>query len=778
METNKYGNVFLYKNIRETKNNTNLILVNDEIGLYNLLNYDKEGLVEIVGAKNQKVKPFFDIDQYHTDIDIQEFMNDLNIIFPNKKFKYCMRKPRQHMGKLKFSYRVYVIGVQISSQNILRIIEEYKLVEKYKGIDKQVYNKKGLLYIPMTKYKWYMNDAKPTEVPKLNLMDDANIFDCCASHIEEYYEDWDLKMPEVKVELKFEPKFFDDDVPYDGTFNFYEIASKLSVSRADDNDTWIKINITYINLYYRKIIPRAKLYEIIHMFSAKSSKYEEDTVDKVIDDYIKRYTTGKGYGIKYLLECLKTDDFEYYKSITTKDRTIESSNDDIGAASIVISHYKDVMIICKDVLYIKKDNIWIYNERPVDKLLIDMIGKLDIKFYGADGKRKYNYNKSVKNIKNCIIAIKANRTIINDKFYDNMIKYNKYYIPFNDGIYSFKEKKLYKYEELPNVNFTFNINRNFPIFNQLDYNKMMDRIIIPIYPNEDERNYNAHCKARALAGCYTDKKWYAFTGSRNSGKGTETGLLRKAFGDYVMEFNAKCLIKNKFSNPDAAKCLSWVIDKKDARIIISNELEKGVILNGGFIKTLSGGDVMEGRKNFQDEVSFTPQFTVILCLNELGEIDCVDTYENLIMFNYKSKFVDKHELIKGNNFLKLKDDTIKELILEDNIIDAYTLYILNSFTDPRMSIPENIRITNEINNIDKTMDIETFLINNYTTTTNKKDRIHTEDITDKLNEEGYKINVADTNKYMNRVNIGVFNSKTSINSKRINGFEYIIYNGI
>ncbi len=37
---------------------------------------------------------------------------------------------------------------------------------------------------------------------------------------------------------------------------------------------------------------------------------------------------------------------------------------------------------------------------------------------------------------------------------------------------------------------------------------MMNTLINPIYPNEEERIYNAHIKARALAGCYRDKKWY------------------------------------------------------------------------------------------------------------------------------------------------------------------------------------------------------------------------------------------------------------------------------
>ena len=44
---------------------------------------------------------------------------------------------------------------------------------------------------------------------------------------------------------------------------------------------------------------------------------------------------------------------------------------------------------------------------------------------------------------------------------------------------------------------------------------------------------------------------------------------------------------NPFGNPEPAKASSWVVDKKDARIIISNEIDgdEETILNGAFIKT-------------------------------------------------------------------------------------------------------------------------------------------------------------------------------------------------
>ncbi len=70
------------------------------------------------------------------------------------------------------------------------------------------------------------------------------------------------------------------------------------------------------------------------------------------------------------------------------------------------------------------------------------------------------------NVFDCIICIKANKTIIDNNFYDNIIKNNIYYLPFNNGIYSFKDKKLYSYDKRHDIHFTYKINRNFPKYNK------------------------------------------------------------------------------------------------------------------------------------------------------------------------------------------------------------------------------------------------------------------------------------------------------------------------
>lgn len=263
-------------------------------------------------------------------------------------------------------------------------------------------------------------------------------------------------------------------------------------------------------------------------------------------------------------------------------------------------------------------------------------------------------------------------------------------------------------------------------------------------------------------------------------KWTETGILRSAFEDYVLEFNAKCLIYNKFGNPEPAKALSWVVDKKDARIIISNEIDgdENTILNGAFIKTLaSGGDAMKGRRLYENTQSFIPQFTMFLYYNKFYDVEPKDATENLVQFEYKSKFVSQEKLIPNIPFLKLKDDNIKQFIKEDRIIDAYTFYILNAFSNPRMTIPQSIKNSVEINSGEKEMTSEQFVIKNFITTNNDKDKIHTEKINTILSNNGYKLNLVETGRLINGIGLGKYNKNCNVNSSRKAGFDYIKFIG-
>ncbi len=92
--------------------------------------------------------------------------------------------------------------------------------------------------------------------------------------------------------------------------------------------------------------------------------------------------------------------------------------------------------------------------------------------------------------------------------------------------------------------------------------------------------------------------------------------MKTSFGEYVKEFNAKCFTLKKIGYPETGKALGWVADKKDARDVISNEIDgdDNAKFHRAFIKTLaSGGDTMDGKRLWENEISFVPQFTMFLC---------------------------------------------------------------------------------------------------------------------------------------------------------------------
>ena len=79
-------------------------------------------MVENIGQNDQQIKPVFDVDAYETDInDIKTIINEL---FPNKPINYAKREPREYNGKLKYSYRLYVDGVRITSQNLKKLLTD------------------------------------------------------------------------------------------------------------------------------------------------------------------------------------------------------------------------------------------------------------------------------------------------------------------------------------------------------------------------------------------------------------------------------------------------------------------------------------------------------------------------------------------------------------------------------------------------------------------------------------------------------------------------------
>jgi phage/plasmid-associated DNA primase len=119
------------------------------------------------------------------------------------------------------------------------------------------------------------------------------------------------------------------------------------------------------------------------------------------------------------------------------------------------------------------------------------------------------------------------------------------FLAFEDGVYSFESKQLMPYP-VEGVFFTYKINRKFPAqVGQAIQDQLVEKVLKPILPDEQQRAYFLHCLARALAGEIYDKKWYICVGERNSGKGVLCELMSYCFQDFVQTINSENLVYSR-----------------------------------------------------------------------------------------------------------------------------------------------------------------------------------------------------------------------------------------
>ena len=283
------------------------------------------GLCELVGLKEYQVKPYFDLDpKGEFDYAIfDEFEKDIKRIYYDLVAKEGIinvgeREPREEEWRgnqiIKHSRRYY-LNAKISYFNIPIVFKD--LFEKYKDIvDTSVYTSNRRLFTPLSQRK------RNLIVPQLKVIK-GSLFGCCATYIEEEFEDLDLKVVEVKPEIKKVIKQPTDDTcsEFDEDDNnlygkIKNVIKRLSKTRSDGFDSWIRVCWAIGNIGLKGELRRGKIEELIHSFSKLSSNYNEDTVDTWIDknlDNIKE----QSYGWNYLYyTCIKEDDPKYFDNIT------------------------------------------------------------------------------------------------------------------------------------------------------------------------------------------------------------------------------------------------------------------------------------------------------------------------------------------------------------------------------------------------------------------------------------------------------------------------------
>ena len=142
-------------------------------------------------------------------------------------------------------------------------------------------------------------------------------------------------------------------------------------------------------------------------------------------------------------------------------------------------------------------------------------------------------------------------------------------------------------------------------------------------------------------------KDYTVTYNSN-GKSTAVDFLMKAMGDYASVVPHTMLTRKRGSSSGPTPELA---DKRGVRFIQINEPSGDDKIDVGYMKELSGNDLILARQMYKEPFYFRPQFKMILICNILPYIPSTDggTWRRLRVTPWDSKFVDLDEKLEGKN---------------------------------------------------------------------------------------------------------------------------------
>jgi len=251
-----------------------------------------------------------------------------------------------------------------------------------------------------------------------------------------------------------------------------------------------------------------------------------------------------------------------------------------------------------------------------------------------------------------------------------------------------------------------------------------------ITPNKEELDYLLATQAYALHGNKFLEEFWIWEGSGGNGKGVDSTLLDKTFGEYYYEPDITILTQKA---GDSSRCSPEQVKMYGKRLIVMTEPENSENLQANRLKKITGGDTITGRGLYQDTKEFKPQFALIVQSNgmpNLSQFDAAIT-RRLRIIKFMFKFVDNPN--PENEYERAVDRTLKDKFESDvRYHQQLMLILIERFNRDvkdknKLHTPERVmRITKDYLETQDT--VRTFINEHYEITNNPKDRVQSSEL--------------------------------------------------
>lgn len=147
------------------------------------------------------------------------------------------------------------------------------------------------------------------------------------------------------------------------------------------------------------------------------------------------------------------------------------------------------------------------------------------------------------------------------------------------------------------------------------WQRFLDRVL----PDRGVQSFLQRFLGYALTGVIREHVIVFFHGSGRNGKSTVIETFKGVLGDYFVQANPKLLLVRKFEESPIER-----MTLKGRRLAVCAETGVGRKLAEDVVKALTGGDTLNARALYKDEINFRPTHKLAVATNHLPEVSGTD----------------------------------------------------------------------------------------------------------------------------------------------------------
>jgi P4 family phage/plasmid primase-like protien len=147
------------------------------------------------------------------------------------------------------------------------------------------------------------------------------------------------------------------------------------------------------------------------------------------------------------------------------------------------------------------------------------------------------------------------------------------------------------------------------------WQQFLDRVL----PDREVQSFLQRFLGYALTGEIREHVIVFFHGSGRNGKSSVIETFKFLLGDYFVQANPKLLLVRKFEESPVER-----MSLKGRRLAVCAETGMGRKLAEDVVKALTGGDTINARALYKDEINFSPTHKLVVATNHLPEVSGTD----------------------------------------------------------------------------------------------------------------------------------------------------------